>query len=263
MKLNELSKNTVLTDIYYRSLAPFHDSSIYTILEGKGGGIYSDNEKSPTVILARLGDFRYLWGSPAKIDNIEEVLDIKGEETTLVCSDNNWINYLGESIISAHFYRYRLETPKSFDIDSLKKIRDKINKKDGFSLRQITKEDFDSFDSLSFGHDFKGISPDFNDFQENSLGFVIAHGEKILSGACAYSYYSGGYEIQIETDRNYRNMGLASICSAAFIIESIKRGKKPHWDAAHEQSYIMAQKLGFVPLGRYDAYNLKRKGNLK
>ena len=240
-----------------RILLDFHDSAAITLSEGIAGEVYADDEINPQTLLANILDFRFLYGDAGKIENLEELLFISGDETTLVCAGESALQ--SDIICVTHFTRYRLDTPLEFDIKKLESIVSLLENLPDFCLREVKKDEFLQFDNLTFGHDLKGICKDYDDFKANSLGYVITHKGEIVSGCCAYSYYSGGYEIQVETDSAFRGLRLASICSAAFILKCVKRNKKPHWDAANEISCRLAQRLGFVAKGRYTAYNLKLK----
>ena len=66
-----------------------------------------------------------------------------------------------------------------------------------------------------------------------------------VSGASSYSSYRDGIEIQIDTKREYRRKGLASISGAALILECLERGLYPSWDAQNKESVILAKKLGY------------------
>ncbi len=73
----------------------------------------------------------------------------------------------------------------------------------------------------------------------------------IISGASSYAICNRGIEIQVNTNPAYRRQGLATIVSAALLVESLKTGRAPHWDAGNPESAQLAKKLGFIPLGTY------------
>ena len=73
----------------------------------------------------------------------------------------------------------------------------------------------------------------------------MAYNDKLVCGATSFSYYSSGYEVIIATNPDFRKRGLARIASYEFIKESLKQGRLPSWDAAHEVSLHLAEWLGY------------------
>lgn len=75
-------------------------------------------------------------------------------------------------------------------------------------------------------------------------------------GASSYSAYLGGIEIEIDTKKEYRRKGLASVCGARLILECISRDLYPSWDAQNLWSAALAEKLGYHFGYEYDAYEI-------
>ena len=92
-----------------------------------------------------------------------------------------------------------------------------------------------------------------------SLGVVILKDGEPVSGASSYSGYRGGIEVQIDTREDYRRMGLASVCGAGLILESLKKGWYPSWDAQNRQSLALAEKLGYHFEREYTAFEVRRE----
>ena len=90
-----------------------------------------------------------------------------------------------------------------------------------------------------------------DDFVKRGLGYVILDGDYIISGASSYAICNRGIEIQVNTNPAYRRQGLATIVSAALLIECLKTERLPHWDAGNPESAQLACKLGFTPNGTY------------
>jgi predicted GNAT family acetyltransferase len=67
----------------------------------------------------------------------------------------------------------------------------------------------------------------------------------LVAGASSYSVYSGGIEIEIDTKPEYRRKGLATACGSKLILECLKRGLYPSWDAYDLRSAALAKKLGY------------------
>lgn len=94
-------------------------------------------------------------------------------------------------------------------------------------------------------------------YREYGLGVVIAKGGEPVSGASSYSSYMGGIEIEIDTREDYRRKGLAYICGAKLILECLKRGWYPSWDAQNKWSVGLAEKLGYHLDCEYMAYEVE------
>ena len=77
---------------------------------------------------------------------------------------------------------------------------------------------------------------------------------EVVCGASSYSIYDNGIEIEVATDHNYRRKGLATIVSAALILDCLEKGIYPNWDAANTTSAKLAEKLGYVFDKAYDTY---------
>ena len=88
------------------------------------------------------------------------------------------------------------------------------------------------------------------------MGVVILKDGEPVSGASSYSSYNDGIEIEIDTKEEYRRQGLAYICAAALIVECLKRGKYPSWDAQNLWSVALAEKLGYHFDKEYTAYEV-------
>ena len=123
----------------------------------------------------------------------------------------------------------------------------------------MNEDDYNSLKTNSFGKDLTGNAPNYQAFSSNCLGVLAKYKGETVAGTSSYTYYSKGIEIQVETDKKHGGKGLATICSSVFILECIKRGLTPHWDAAHLTSLHIANKLGFVSQGEYKAYHINTK----
>ena len=88
------------------------------------------------------------------------------------------------------------------------------------------------------------------------MGVVILKDGEIVSGASSYSGYIGGIEIEIDTREDYRRKGLAFAAGAGLILECLKRGLYPSWDAQNKWSAALAKKLGYHDSHAYTAYEV-------
>lgn len=244
----------------FERLEGFKDTVANAICEGVTGQLWVEDEKNPQIALGKYKDFRYLYGKPQKIENLEEVLISGCDCPVLVTNDKGWIEQLSDKIKVKALTRYRLKAPERFDERALEEISQGIKKYPQFELRIMNGEDYDAYDPTGWEHNMRGCYGSKEEFVEKSCGVVAVCDGEIISGCSAYTYYSEGVEVQIETLEKYRGMGLGIIVGARYIWECQKRGLKPNWDAAHLQSAKMAQRLGFELVCEYEAFELKKEG---
>ena len=85
---------------------------------------------------------------------------------------------------------------------------------------------------------------------------ILKDGEPV-SGASSYSGYLGGIEIEIDTREDCRRKGLATACGAKLILECLRKGWYPSWDAQNLWSVALAEKLGYHFSHAYTAYEIQ------
>jgi len=98
------------------------------------------------------------------------------------------------------------------------------------------------------------------DFLCRGVGFIALDGDTIMGGASSYTVYHGGIEIEVDTDKKYRQKGIATACAARLILHCLENGLYPSWDAANMISVRLAEKLGYHFDHEYIVYavNLKK-----
>ena len=96
-----------------------------------------------------------------------------------------------------------------------------------------------------WARDLCGCFADASDFLERGLGFVVTQGEGLpLAGAASYAACDGAIEIEIDTRPDFRRMGLATACGGKLILECLRRGLYPGWDAHTELGPPLYRLLG-------------------
>jgi hypothetical protein len=96
------------------------------------------------------------------------------------------------------------------------------------------------------------------DFIARGFGFCVLEGDDVASVATTFVICDRGIEIQINTRKNHRRRGLATVVAAQLLIYSLENGLDPHWDAANEASVGLAKKLGYTSSGTYPMYIVVR-----
>jgi GNAT superfamily N-acetyltransferase len=92
------------------------------------------------------------------------------------------------------------------------------------------------------------------DFLERGLGYTVLDDEKVMGVAYSSLVCSAGIEVSIFVEERYRRKGVATALASRLLVESLKRGLRPNWDAANGESYRLAKKLGYTFVEAYDAY---------
>lgn len=144
--------------------------------------------------------------------------------------------------------------PEAFSIHQLQEILKRLPA--SLSLHPMDEALYHRCLEESWSRDLVSLFPDWETYRKLGLGMVILEKGELVSGASSYSRYPEGIEIEIDTREDCRRRGLASVCGAALILECLKRGLYPSWDAHTLQSLSLAKKLGYEPDGPYLAYEL-------
>ena len=107
-----------------------------------------------------------------------------------------------------------------------------------------------------WSRDLVSVFPGYEFYEKHGLGVLLMQGQEILSGASSYTAYNGGIEIEIDTREDCRRRGFAYICGAKLILECLKRGLYPSWDAQNKWSVALAEKLGYHFDHAYQAFEV-------
>lgn len=238
--------------------ALFHgwqESMIWSCQQKVMGKIYVDSLKKPVSAMAVLGDFCFLTGKP------ERELVMHGtlgrEFMILVPQDGNWADLIeecyGKKAVKVVRYAIKKE-PDAFDRDFLQGIVNGLP--EGYTLQMIDEALFRRCQEIKWCRDWVSQYSDYAVYQKYGLGAVILKDGEPVSGASSYSGYIGGIEVEIDTREDYRRKGLACICGARLILECLKRGWYPSWDAQNTWSLALAEKLGYHFDCEYPAYEV-------
>ena len=237
------------------------DSMLKSYSEGITGAGYCDNKSEPAWSAVFTGDYCFLAGKPAENNELAQLIKNNGSETVVIPQYSDWLEPLNRCGCGLELTkRYHTRLPDNgFDLKRLEIIRSEICKIKGAAIEKIGEKEYNELRYCKWENSFVSNFKDYSDYSRNGFGYIILIDGQIASGASTFGSYSKGVEIQIASDPKYRRMGLASICSAQFIIECIKRGLRPHWDAANLISVKIAEKLGFKYDGSYPAFYINKK----
>ena len=225
-------------------------------LQGRMGRILPLGQSSA---LASIGDFCFLAGEPSP-----ELVE-RADAPILVPGSAGWEEViravLGERAVPFTRYATRQE-PENLRQDRLIHFIRSLPQE--FIVRPIGREMYFTLMEEEWARDLCGCFADASDFLGRGLGFVVTQGGGLpLAGAASYAVCDGAIEIEIDTRPDFRRMGLATACGGKLILECLRRGLYPGWDAHDRRSLALAEKLGYRLAHPYTAYWVKEKVRYK
>lgn len=234
--------------------AGWDETLIWSALDGVMGRIYcSDDGKSA---MAEVADFAFFAGDA---DKHLLAHPFSRSFMLLVPQTEEWAAaieaFYGDTVTKVT--RYATEkTDAGFDIAKLRAIVSALPA--GCELRNFDEEIHRISRETPWMHDWTDQFPDWQQYRRLGLGVVLVRNGEIVSGASTYTRYSRGIEIQIDTRKDCRGMGYASVTGAALMLKALENGLYPSWDAANLTSLRLAEKLGYRFSHAYPAYALSR-----
>lgn len=237
--------------------AGWQETCIYSCVQGIMGKMYANDTEHPTAAMVWLGDFCFVAGEPDEELVLSRPWADRQNFMIMVPQNEAW----SEIIESAYqkqakrVERYAIKKEQGiFDEEQLQKAVESLPKE--YTMRMMDEELFERCKGMDWCRDWGSQYPDFALYEKHGLGVVILKGDEMVSGASSYSGYLGGIEIEIDTKTEYRRQGLAYACAAKLILECLKRGWYPSWDAQNKWSVGLAEKLGYHYDHAYPAYEI-------
>lgn len=92
------------------------------------------------------------------------------------------------------------------------------------------------------------------DFVARSVGYTLLLEGGPIGAAYGSLVNSRSLEVSVFVAEPYRRQGVATALAACLVLECLRRGLRPNWDAANPESCALAEKLGFVAAGTYQAF---------
>ncbi|MBR3295010.1 MAG: GNAT family N-acetyltransferase [Clostridia bacterium] len=244
-------------ELYDRSRAGYlfgqtEETFIHSCMQGIMGSIYADDPEDPTSAAACLGDFVFFAGKTEK-----ELLEVIPKGYAIIVPMNEkWEAFIASSFPQAEkITRYATRKDTSFDEKKLLDIKASLPL--DYDLSDIDEDTYNLCLNEDFSRDLVSVFGSRKRFLELGKGKVILKNGRVVSGASSYSRYDRGIEIEVDTAEDERRKGLAAICCAALIIDCLKEGLYPSWDAHNRASLHLAEKLGYELDHEYTAFELK------
>lgn len=243
------------------------DSMVIACIQGYMGDAYVDKLPDPHVGLIVSGEYSFFAGdtkSEGAVWLAENLFELNpGDETVCIFADDEpeWEKVLMrvEKYAPALVPRYGIiQKDYVFDEELLKEYMDRLP--DEYHLKMFDKDIYEQAMSEDWSREFCETFESGSDFLDRGFGCAIVHKGKLAAGISTMTVYDGGAEVQVATHPDYRRKGLATICAAAFLMESQKCGIRACWDAANEISKNMALSLGYKYKGIYTTVSMKRNG---
>ncbi len=234
----------------------WQETLIWSCLQGVMGRIYADSRQMPVSAAALLGDFCFFAGEPDR--RLLSCGPAGAGFRIMVPQNEEWAALMEDCFgeRARRVVRYALKKePEVFCTEDLLRAAEALPR--GYCLKMMDEELFAYCGSLDWCRDWVSQYKDYAMYRKFGLGAVILRDGEPVSGASSYSGYLGGIEIEIDTREDCRRRGLAHVCGARLILECLKRGWYPGWDAQNKGSLALAQKLGYHFSHEYAAYEVR------
>ncbi|MDD6795239.1 MAG: GNAT family N-acetyltransferase [Clostridiaceae bacterium] len=235
----------------------WNETLIWSCLEDIMGQAYAENIDEPKSAQILIGDFCFFSGKPNKELIKNKPKDCKSDFIIMIPQNEEWARLIEDAYKenATKVKRYAIKKePDVFDLDKLNNIVSRID--ESFELRMVNEELYNQVISNEWSKDLCSQFVDYKDYKERGIGVVAVKDGVIVSGASSYTVYSKGIEIEIDTRKDYRRRKLALACGAKLILECLKKGLYPSWDAQNKESVALAEALGYHFDKEYIAYEV-------
>ncbi len=229
------------------------------IQEGSLGKVLIDDLKDSKSGILTIPEFKInFFGGNPKSPSIQNFIENIPFLTMFMFDSEGWPEVLREIHPEKWIVIPRFGfNPKQLNTDDLRQLQGNLS--DEFRIEKIDLnlakqiiEMAKNKDKLTQEHLFGYSSAE--DFMERGLGYCVFEGDKLVSIAAAGASCKKGIEIQVDTRKEYRRRGLATAVAASLIIECLQQDITPNWDAATEESAVLAKKLGYIATGENLVY---------
>ena len=234
------------------------ETMIWSCLGGIMGEIHTN--LSGDAAMAILGDFAFFAGNPS-----EELIRFKPESCRqdfiiMIPQNAMWGDLIEKCYREKAKKVIRYAIKKETDIFDVEKLKQAVvSLPVGYELKVIGDAEYHMCRENDWANDLVSQYKDYNTYNELGLGAAVLKDGELVAGASSYSTYDKGIEIEIDTREDHRRKGLAYVCGAKLILECLKKGLYPSWDAQNKWSVALAEKLGYHFSHEYAAYEVKDK----
>ncbi len=234
----------------YRS-CPRVDTAIECAIEGQLGRALVDDVKHPTAFAITVGPFWYFAGDPASAGGAALMRGLPAY-ALLMPSTIGWHERaqaeFGAGLRSHQRFSYATDQLAVTPLEALlarSRHNEQVLGLDPTLIGPLTS----GVDALLDVSDFESVA----DFLERSFGYTLLRDGTPAGIAYGSLVNSRGLEVSVFIDEPYRRQGIATALAGRLVLECLRRGLRPNWDAANPESCALAEKLGFTPAGSYVA----------
>lgn len=228
------------------------DLSIECVLEAHMGKAFVGNAETPSAYKIQLGPFFYFAGNAFGEGGQAMLKDIK-PYNLFMSSSAGWVEegrkLYGERLVA--FDRYSFSS-KNLSLENLRQLCQN-------SVHNIKQMDVALLEKVWGQEHFVDIS-DFDsplDFMERGIGYYAEKNGEVIGAAYSSLVCNQGIEISLFVSEDHRRQGVAIVLAANLVKWCLENNMDAHWDAANPESCKLAEKLGYIPTGTYQAYYLK------
>ena len=251
---------SIIKVIDVRTVAPlvkdWEETLIWSCLQGCMGQASTVDSPVPESVQILVGAFCFFAGKPT-IELVKHKPDGYSDFIIMAPQTMEW-GILIEEVYgkrATKHTRYAIKKePYIFDKERLSHYVKQLSPE--FTLTMIDERLYHQIRQYPWACDLCCNFATYDEYREHGIGVVALKNGEIVSGASSYSYYQGGIEIEIDTREDFRRRGLALSCGAKLILECIKTGLYPSWDAQNLGSVALAEKLGYHYDQDYVAYEV-------
>ncbi len=233
----------------------WNETLIWSCLQEIMGAIHTNSTEDAA--MAILGDFAFYAGNPDEELIRFKPVNCKQDFIIMVPQNDEWAELIEKCYgdKAERVTRYAIKKEKEiFDIEKLEQAV--LGLPDGYELKMIDESEYYMCQNNGWANDLVSQYKDYNTYKKLGLGVVALKDGELAAGASSYSRYNEGIEIEIDTRKNHRRKGLAYACGAKLILECMKKGLYPSWDAQNKWSVALAEKLGYHFSHEYIAYEI-------
>lgn len=235
----------------------WQETLIWSCLQDLMGEAYSDSLEAPLSAEIILGDFCFFAGTVNHEIIRNKPPSYKSDYIIMVPQNEEWEKAIELVFREKARRRMRYATKKDKNAFNKLSLQTIVSNLPGeYELKMIDEELYEKSQAFSWSKDLCGNYPSYADYRENGLGTAVLKNGELIAGASSYSFYKGGIEVEIDTRKDERRRGLASVCGAKLILECLARDLYPSWDAHNKESLALSEKLGYAFDKEYPVYEI-------
>ncbi len=231
--------------------AGWEETLIYSCVQQVMGKIFVTDLEHPRSACAFVGCFAFYAGEVN-----EELVRNKPDGFVIMTPQNKeWAEIIEKCFPDAKkVTRYAIRKDTRFDVNKLQDMVKMLPK--GYELKPIDATLYDKCLESPVTADFVSSFESKDKYLEYGRGMVILKDGEIVAGASSYTRYKEGIEIEVDTVEAERRKHLATVACSALILNCLKEGLYPSWDAQNINSVHLAEKLGYEYWHDYVAYEV-------